>query len=302
LAPGVLQGIWVGLLLRIAAKPLFLSVLACITILLAGCGEPMATPESVYLQAAGSMAMGPIADELARGFREQDPWIHVQILGLEPTGGLGTSYGLEALRNGDTDLALASWLAPVADRSASKGLALDPAWHTTAIARDGLAIIVHPDNPVDGLGLLQLRDLFSGRSDEWHALNGGSEQGLVVPVSREAGSGTRAAFEALVMEDLSVSPRALMAPSGMAVVDYVAQNAQAIGYVSMGDVKPGVKVLKVEGELPTVDAAGRGIYALTRELWLVTVGPPSPPVQDFIDFSLSPAGQQIVEGHVGSIR
>ena len=104
------------------------------------------------------------------------------------------------------------------------------------------------------------------------------------------------------MEDLSVSPRALVAPSGGAVLDYVAENPQAIGYVSMGEVKPGVKVLKVEGELPTGDAVGQGIYALSRELWLVTVGPPSAPLEDFVGYSLSPAGQQIVERYVGRIR
>jgi phosphate transport system substrate-binding protein len=284
------------------ARPLRLLVLAFVTVVMSGCGEPLATPTPVYLQAAGSMTMGPLVDELAKAYREKDPWVHLQVLGLEPSGGFGTSYGLDALRRGETDLALASWLPSPTTRNLSMGLVLDPEWNTTAIARDGLAIIVHPDNPLEGLGLLQLRDLYSGRNDEWRVLNGGSDERLVLPVGREAGSGTRAAFETLVMEGLPVSPRALVAPSEMAVVDYVAQNAQAIGYVSMSEVRPGVKVLKVEGELPTADTVGQGIYALSRELWLVTAGPPPAPVRHFVDFSLGPAGQQIIEEHVGRIR
>jgi|GEM_PF-520811 len=278
-------------------------VLALILMTIVGCGQPLATPEPVYLRTAGSMVMGPLVEGLVAGFREQNPSVSIQVSGLEPNGGLGSRYGLDALRNGETDLALASWLPPVESGSDHPlGPPLGPDWRATAIARDGIAIIVHPDNPLEGLGLLQLRDLFSGRSDDWRVLSGGTAHSLVLPVSREAGSDTRAAFETLVMEGLSVTPRALVAPAGKAVVGYVAENSQAIGYVSMSEVTPGVKVLKVEGERATPEAVEQGIYALTRELWLVTAAPPSGPLQDFVDHVLSPAGQQIVEGYAGRIR
>ncbi len=278
------------------------AALALILVMLAGCGEPLSTPEPVYLRAAGSMPMGPLVEELVAGFREQTPSVSIEISGLEPYGGLGTRYGLDALRNGEVDLALASWLPRDPSLSGPLGPPLDPDWHATAIARDGIAIIVHPANPLQGLGLLQLRDLFSGRNDEWRALGGVAAQGQVLPVSREAGSGTRAAFETLVMEHLSVTPGALIAPSGEAVVGHVAENPQAIGYVSTSEVGPGVKVLQVEGELPTPKAVELGIYALTRELWLVTPTQPSGLLQDFVEFALSPAGQQIVEGRGGRIH
>jgi phosphate transport system substrate-binding protein len=274
-----------------------------VAVVMPGCGAPLATPEAVYLQAAGSMAMGPLVDELAAAFHEREPWTRVDVLGLEPYGGLGTAYGLEVLRRGETDMALASWLPLEASGSRLLGRPFDPSWHTTAIARDGIAIIVHPDNPLGGLGLLQLRDIFSGRTDDWRALQvGAAENSLILPVSREAGSGTRAAFETMVMEGLSITPRALLAPSGKSVVEYVAQNVGAVGYVSMDEVRPSVKVLRVEGELPSAEAVSQGIYALSRELWLVMPAPPVAPVQDFVDFALSPAGQQIVAGHVGRIR
>ncbi len=188
------------------------------------------------------------------------------------------------------DIALASWLPSDL-----------PGWRAIAIARDGIAVVVHPDNPVAGLGLLQIQDLFSGRTYEWRAL-GVPMAGLVQPVSREEGSGTRAAFEALVMGDRCITPRAVVVPSSQAVVEYVAAHPGAIGYVGMAWVSPDVKVVKVEGELPTPQGAGRGSYALTRELWLVVAEFPTAEVQSFLDFALGPAGQQIVGRRYGRIR
>jgi phosphate transport system substrate-binding protein len=230
--------------------------------------------------------MAPLVEELAAAFSAQSTRINLDV------SGLGTGFGLEALRAGEVDLALASWLP--ADR--------DPNWQAQAIARDGLAIVVHPSNPVDGLGLLQLQDLFSGRIYDWAGVGGRAAQGLAQPVSREAGSGTRAAFEALTMADRAVTPRAVVAISSQGVIDYVAAHPDAIGYVAMGFVTPEVKVLKVEGEQPTPATAERGSYPLTRELWLVTASPPAEPVQDFLRFVLSPAGQQIVGQRYGRIR
>jgi phosphate transport system substrate-binding protein len=125
---------------------------------------------------------------------------------------------------------------------------------------------------------------------------------VVQPVSREEGSGTRMGFEALVMEGRQVTPLAVVASSSQAMVEYVASHPNAIGYVSVGYVSPEVKALKIEGELPTPETAGRGSYPLTRELWLVTSAPPSEPVQGFVNFALGPAGQQIVGQRYGRIR
>jgi phosphate transport system substrate-binding protein len=272
-----------------SARLLFLLLLSA-----AACGELVVTPEPTYLRAAGAMEMAPLVAELATAFGEQEPTISLEVTGL------GTAYGLGALSAGDTDIALASWLPP--DPSTASGLGLDARYKATAIARDAIAIIVHPGNPVEGLGLLQLQDLFGGRIYDWQAVGSLSALGEVQVVSREEGSGTRAAFEAMVMHDQKITPMAIVASSPQATVDYVAGHPQALGYVSMGSVLPGVRVLKIEGELPTPGSAGRGSYALTRELWLVTADPPPEAVQLFLDFVLSPAGQQIVARRFGRIR
>ena len=253
---------------------------------LAACGEPLATPEPVFLRAAGSTAMAGLAGELAEGFAEQSPLVSIDVTGL------GTRFGLDELAAGRAEMALASWLP--AD--------LDAKWRATAIARDGIAVVVHPSNSVDGLGLLQLRDLFSGRVFQWRVVGGKPSQGAVQIVSREAGSGTRNAFETLVMEGREVTPLAVVAPSSDAVIEYVSAHPDAIGYVSMGQVSSGVKVLSIEGELPTPQGAQVGHYPLSRDLWLVTAASPSEPVDAFRRFVLSPAGQQVVGQSFGRIR
>lgn len=278
-----------------------LVALALLGVVLAACGEPIATPEPIFLQASGSMAVAPLVDELASAYSEGAPTVKLEV------SSLGTRYGLDALRAGEADLALASWLAPTPPGEDTSGFGLEPEWTATVIARDGIAVIVHPDNPVDGLGLLQLRDLFSGRTFDWQTLPQARSLGPVQPVSREQGSGARAAFESQVMEGLSVTPRSVVAPSSSAVVEYVANHPQAIGYVSMALVPSAegalaVKVLEIEGILPTQESTGQGVYPLSRELWVVTGTPPPPEVQDWIEFALSPAGQQIVGARYGRIR
>jgi phosphate transport system substrate-binding protein len=266
--------------------PVLHPVFWSLAVLLVACGEPVATAEPVYLRAAGSTTMAPLVADLATAFTEQQPAINLEVTGL------GTRYGLDALRAGEEDVALVSWLPSD----------LDPRTRATAIGRDGIAIVVHPGNPVDGMGLLQLQDLFRGRVYEWRAVTASATVIQVQPVSREEGSGTRAAFETLVMDGQPVTPRAVLVASSQAVVDYVAGHPQAIGYVSMGFVTPAVKVLKIEGELPSPETAGRASYALTRELWLVTADSPPPGVTRFLDFVLSPAGQSIVGRGYGKIK
>ncbi len=264
------------------ALPLLMIVAGVCT----ACGEPVATQEPVFLKVAGSTAMTQLANDVAAGFTEQSPLVIIDVTGQ------GTRYGLNELAAGRVDLALASWLPSDPDTQR----------RATAIARDGIAIIVHPSNDVDGVGLLQLQDLFAGHIYEWVAIGGTRSQGEVQVVSREADSGTRDAFEALVMDEQRVTPLAVVAPSGESVVEYVVTHPGSVGYVSMGSVNSKVKVLSVEGEMPTVQSAQRGSYPLSRELWFVTAEAPARPVQAFLRFAQSPAGQQIVGKSFGRVR
>ncbi len=267
---------------------------ACALLLLAyleGCGQPagqepeVETPQPVLLQAAGSGALQPLLDDLmaARGTRAAGISLNRLIS--------NSQLGWDSVLAGESDLGLVSWGEP------PPGAALQ----TWRVARDGIAVVVHPSNPLTGLSLLQLRELFAGRIWEWRGV-GADVAGGVQVISREQGSGTRAAFEALAMDGLRVTPTALVMPSGRSVVKTVAENPDAIGYVSMGLLSSEVKAIKVEGVLPGPLAVTQGRYPLSRDLTLVAPKPAAEAARALAEFALSPAGQEIVGQRYGRIR
>ncbi len=264
---------------QLAAVGYLLSV-----ILLAGCGATVEPPTPVYLKAGGSTAMTPLMEDLAAAFHGRQTFVTIDI-----SGG-GSALGQEMAATGQVDLGLTSWLPD----GPPDGL------EATVVARDGIALVVHPTNPITGLTLIQAHDLFSGRVADWEQV-GGTPSPVQV-ISREDGSGTRAAFEAMVMGGDRVTPTALVMPGSRAAVDYVARDPRAIGYVSMGYVNGEVRVLSVEGLLPTPESVSRSEYHLTRELVVLSRPGASPQAQAFLDFALSPAGQAIVARRYGRVR
>ena len=253
-------------------------------ILLAACGATVEPPQPVYLQAAGSTAMAPIMEELATAYQERQPYVTIDV------DGGGSSLGRELAAAGQVDLGFTSW-SPDEPPAGTQA---------TVVARDGIALVVHPTNPITGLTLIQAHDLFSGRAIEWDDVGG--SPGLVQVISREDGSGTRDAFEAMVMGNDRVTLTALVMPNSQAVVDYVASDPRAIGYVSMGYLNGETRVLSVEGLLPTPDNVSRGEYHLTRELVILSRPGAPPEAQAFLHFVLSPAGQAIVAQRYGRVR
>jgi phosphate transport system substrate-binding protein len=262
---------------------------------LVACGEPVATLEPEYLRITGSTTVGPVLAELVSAFTEQSPTVNADVAAY------GSQFALESLRGGEADLAMLSWLDVDPSGFGSEDGQVDPEWETVLVGRDAIAIIVHPDNPVQELGLLQVRALFGGRVYNWSAVGGSAGQGLVQPMSREEGAGVRAAFEALAMEGLPVTPQAIVVPTGQALVDYVADHPGAIGYVSMAETSNRVRVLKVEGEVPTPETTREGSYPLSYDLWLVAANS-SEPVQSFVAFARSQAGQEIIGQRFAQIK
>lgn len=282
---------------------------------LAGCeGAAVATPTPVTITIAGSSAMAPVL----RALTEEYTRLHPNIV-FDLRGG-GSTLGEEAIRAGRYDIAASTLLPPnpEAGRPAPPG---DERLLRTPIGLNGLAIIVHPSNSIEGLSLVQLRDIYSGRVLSWQALGGDASE--IVLVSREDGAGGRILFEDRVMGDDRVSLTAVVMPSSEDVFEYVARNPAAIAYVSRAyvvDWIPGeenatptesgatvetpapVKVLALEGRWPTREAIAEQQYALTQPLYLITSRQPSGRVRQFIDFVLSPAGQAIVARYHAPIR
>ncbi len=263
---------------------LILPLLLLLLLTLASCTtQSVATPAPAALRIAGSTSMAAALNELAAAYQARQPHVLVDVRGG------GSSAGVAELRRGAVDLAAVAWLAP--DAAAPTGLSAVP------VGRDAVAVIVHPENPVSGLTILQLRALYRGETLDWAALGGeGGEPRLV---SREEGSGTRAAFEALVMGGDRVTLNAIVMPNSSAVVDYVARHRTAVGYVSMTAVTGDVRAVPVEGVMP---AATSEAYHLLRTLYLYMPARPSKEARAFVEFVLGPAGQAIIARHHAPIR
>jgi phosphate transport system substrate-binding protein len=195
------------------------------------------------------------------------------------------ALALRAVRQGDADIAVVTWLAEPLPEAA---------W-ARPVARDGLAIVVHPQNGVPGVTMAQLRDLYQGRVDDWGSWGGlpGSPQ----LVSREASSGVAAFFQAWVMRDARVSLNALMAPSSEAMLAFVAEDSLAVGYVSSTWVDGRVRALAVDGVPPVGEAIAAGLYPLTRTHFVVTAAEPDGAQREFVQWLLGPAGQRVLQTH-----
>ena len=191
--------------------------MADVALILAGCTTSRAArQEAVTLRVAGSTSMHLALQDLADNYQANHPNTIVDIR----TG--GSAVGLSGLMAAKADIAAVSWHAKDAE--------ILPGLQAIPIARDAIAVIVHPSNPVRGLTLLQIKGLYQGEILGWETLGGTTDEPLLI--SREDGSGTREAFEAMVMGGERVTLNALVMPGSQAVVDYVAAHPTAIGYVS----------------------------------------------------------------------
>ncbi len=200
-----------------------------------------------------------------------------------------------ALQSGQVDLAASSWLT-------STSL---PGLMVTPFAWDAVAVVIHPRSPVTNVTLLQLRDLYRGAAVDWPVEAGHSAD--VTVVSREDGSGVRAAFEQAVMGEQPVTPAALVLSSDRAVLDFVAARSAAVGYVSLMSLRTAglpmqVKTLPVEGAVPDSTDLLHGGYHMVHPLYLLARQPVTAPLQSFVDFVLSPTGQTVVTQYTTPIR
>ena len=245
--------------------------------------------ESKTLSLAGSTTVEPIASKAAEVYMEKHPDVKVTVQG----GGSGT--GIKMVGEGTVDIGNAS--RKIKDKEKD----LYPDLVGTIIAYDGIAIVVHPSNPVENLTKQQLQDIYAGKITNWKEI-GGEDREIVV-VTRAEGSGTRDTFIELVMNKGKVeeTSRALQKPSNGAVKATVAGNESAIGYIGLGYVDDTVKPVKINNILPSSETVKNGTYPISRALYMYTKGEPSGVTKDFIDFVLSKEGQNIVE-EVGFIR
>jgi phosphate transport system substrate-binding protein len=239
----------------------------------------------------GSDTMVPFGMYWAEEYTAANPRIRVSVNG----GGSGT--GLAALVNGTADLAMASRSASESElrKAADRGQPLVE----TVVGFDAIAVIVHPDNPVGTLTVEQLRGLFDGTITNWAELGGPDRP--VQALSRESNSGTFVFFSEHVLNKGDLGPAARLMPSSSAIVQSVAQDVGSIGYVGLEySHKAPVKLvaLKASPTAPAVEPAEVTVrdktFPLARPLFLYSLGAPQGAAAEFLDWVVSPAGQELI--------
>jgi len=243
-------------------------------VLLCSCGR--GTSEQILL--VGSTSVQPFAEKLAHAFHAAHANIRVDVQGG------GSAAGIRLVRDGAAQVGASSRHLSAAEQ---EGLS------TFLIARDGIAVIVHRSNPVEDLAPEQIRAIFGGEITDWASLGGTS--GPVHAVTREDGSGTRGAFEELVMGEETIDARCLVGSSNGTVREMVSGDPGAIGYISLGLVDERIKAVRIAGHSATHEEIVSGGYPFVRPFLFLTKGEPAGHVKIFLDYVLSPDGQAVLE-------
>jgi phosphate transport system substrate-binding protein len=258
--------------------------------LLSGCSGKSESKISVV----GSTSVQPLADELGMEFKNQSD-IKVDV------NGVGSTAGIKAVNDGTCDIGTSS--RELTDEEKKWNL------KETVIATDGIAVIANSANKVGDLSKEQIVKIFKGEIKNWKEVGGDDKE--IIVVSREAGSGTRGAFEELLKLEKKegdkkislVIENALIAEGNGAVMANVAGKDNAIGYMSIGMVdQTKVKKLKVDGVEATEQNVSDKKYIISRPFIMLTKGEPKKEAKEFLDFILSDAGQKIVAKEYISVK
>jgi phosphate transport system substrate-binding protein len=249
-----------------------------------------------YIENKGSDTIVNLALAWAEKYQGDHPDVRISVTG----GGSGT--GIAALVNGTVDLANASRKIKGEEVTEAKSNGVDPVEHI--IARDAIAVIVNPNNPVSELTLQQISDIYSGKYTNWTEVGG--EDRPIVRLSRETNSGTHVYFLETVLrlgnsEDKTLfSMDTLLLPSSEGIISEVRDNPNAIGYDGLGYVPKDLKTIAVAKDfggayvLPSIATVNDKSYAIARDLYMYTNGEPTGIVKEYLDWILSDEAQKIV--------
>jgi phosphate transport system substrate-binding protein len=240
--------------------------------LLMGCGKGKTS-----ITLAGSTAFQPFAEKLAEQYMQSHPDVNINVQGG------GSAVGIQSANSGAAQIGMADLVQlPVEAKSLT----------ATVVAKDGIAIVVNPQNKIAKLTTDQVRDIFNGKITNWKEI-GGNDATIDV-VSREAGSGTRSSFEDIVT-NISLKKDALIQDSNGTIRETVANDPNSIGYLSHGLINEKVKPLLLDNLEPSTENIIAGKYKLVRPIYLLVKGNPQGEVKDFIDYILSDEGQNTIK-------
>jgi len=249
------------------------------------------------IQIKGSDTMVNLVQAWSEKYMEKYPAEFIAVTG----GGSGT--GLSSLISKTCDIAMSSRNIKDKEIELAKKQGVTP--FETKVALDGLAVIVHPSNPVSKLTIEQLAKIFTGKIKNWKEVGG--KDSKIVLLSREVNSGTHVYFKEHVLRNNDpkskeeFSPGALMLSSSQAIADEISQNPSTIGYYGMGYISKKQKALSIAKDSkspyfePTLDNVVSNHYPISRPMFLYTNGNPQNLIKKFMDYALSADGQKIVK-------
>ena len=257
-------------------KILSLLLALTLTLALTGCSSGSG---DASVSTDGSTSMEKVIGALGERFMEDHP---NTTFTYNPTG---SGSGIQAVQEGRCQIGLSS--RSLKEEELAAGLT------GTVLAYDGIAVVVNPENPVTDLDTETIAQIFTGQITDWSQVGG--QPGEIVLIGREAGSGTRDGFESITgTEDLCQYRQELTSTGD--VITAVSQNPAAIGYASLASVKDTVKLLSVDGVLPSEETIRQGSYPIQRPFLLVTRSdePLGQTAQDFFDFALSHEAYELI--------
>jgi phosphate transport system substrate-binding protein len=286
--------------------PLFLAPLAAILLFglgvsLSACGAPNASGNTTEAASAtilnkGSDTLVNLALAWAESYTAEHPNVRISV-----TGG-GTGTGIAALLNDTVDIANASREMKPEEIAEAHKIGIEPVQHV--VARDAIAVVVNPLNPVGQLTMQQISDIYTERITNWSEVGG--EDRPIVLLSRESNSGTYVYFLENVIRlgeesDLLFSPNTLLMPSSQGISEEVRQNPNAIGYDGLGYVTSEQKTIAVAADangphvLPSVETVNDQSYPISRPLYMYTAGEPQGMLKAYLDWVTTDGQEQVLE-------
>jgi len=245
---------------------------------------------SVYadrLVIKGSDTLGAkLVPQLAEQFKAQTPGTTVDIAAA------GSTTGIAAIIDGTAQIGMSSRRAKPAEISAAaaKGVNMKP----TIVAYDGLGVIVNAANPIKGLTKKQVEQIFTGEITDWSAVGGSG--GKISVYTRNTSSGTYSDWKELAMKKRDYAPGSQKMAGHEQIAAEVGKNPNGVGYVGLAYMKAGgIKVLSIDGQMPSQKAVIDKTWPYARPTFYYTNGEPSGVARQFVDFTISPTGQKIVD-------
>jgi len=244
-------------------------------------------PAPYTIEVGGSTSVTPLMELFAEEYQKLNPHIKVNINGTGSGDGINNAGVLYQIGMSSRELT-----------PAEQGRGLKD----TTIAIDGIAVIVNKSNPITNLTVEQIRDIYTGAVTDWSQVSNGAKRGRIAVISREEGSGTRGAFEELVGFQGRLLAGANESTSTGAIKAGIAQNPDAVGYISLGSVDDTISAISVGGVAASTANVVNGSYKIARPFIVLTGSNVHAESTAFINWMLSAAGQAIVNRSWISVR